>query len=104
MMVQMQEVILAVLQQTLNEFPEFPGFIAGDIESGDPHAMTVSYDVEALWVFDDIDSVWREQADHAHQTFPKHGNQPGVNDDFHDNDSGSIISSPFMITILITLW
>ena len=73
----------------LTEFTEFTDFKAGDIESGDPHAMTVSYDVEALWVIDDIDSVWREQADHAHQTFPKHGTQPGVNDNFHTNDRGS---------------
>ena len=73
----------------LEEFTEFTKFNASDIESGNPHAMTVSYDVEALWVIDDIDSVWREQADHAHQTFPKHGNRPGVNDDFRANDKGS---------------
>ncbi len=36
-----------------------------------------------------IESVWREQADHAHQTFLKMGDEPGVNDDFHENDSGS---------------
>ena len=73
----------------LEDFSEFPGFIAGEIESGDPHAMTVPYDVEALWVIDDIDSVWFEQADHAHQTVAKHGTQPGVNDDFRANDKGS---------------
>lgn len=73
----------------LEVFSEFPGFIAGELESGKPHAMTVPYDVEALWVIDDIDSVWREQADHAHQTFPKHGDHPGVNDDFRANDRGS---------------
>jgi FtsP/CotA-like multicopper oxidase with cupredoxin domain len=73
----------------LAKYPTFPGFIGGNLESGDPHAMTVPYDVEALWVIDDIDSVWREQADHAHQTFPKMGDEPGVNDDFHENDSGS---------------
>ena len=72
----------------LENFSEFSGFISGDLESGDPHAMTVPYDVEALWVIDDIDSVWREQASHAHQTYPKHGDRPGVNDDFHNNDSG----------------
>ncbi|MEH7334332.1 multicopper oxidase domain-containing protein [Neobacillus drentensis] len=72
----------------LTNFPKFPGFIGGSLESGDPHAMTVPYDVEALWVIDDIDSVWREQAQDAHQTFPEHGDQPGVNDDFHFNDSG----------------
>jgi hypothetical protein len=72
----------------LTDYPQFPGFVGGKLESGDPHAMTVPYDVEALWVIDDIDSVWREQADHAHQTFPKHGNNPGVDDDFRANDSG----------------
>jgi FtsP/CotA-like multicopper oxidase with cupredoxin domain len=72
----------------LKDYPQFPGFVGGSLESGDPHAMTVPYDVEALWVIDDIDSVWREQADHAHQTFPKHGNNPGVDDDFRANDSG----------------
>ncbi|MEH7238180.1 multicopper oxidase domain-containing protein [Bacillus sp. JJ1562] len=73
----------------LSEFPEFPGFNSSDIELGDPHAMTVPYDVEALWVIDDIDSAWREQAHHAHQAFAKHGTQPGVNDEFRTNDRGS---------------
>ena len=73
----------------LTRFTEFTDFKDGEIESGDPHAMTVSYDVEALWVIDDIDSVWREQADHAHQTVPKRGTQPGVNDNFHANVRGS---------------
>jgi hypothetical protein len=73
----------------LEKYPEFPGFKVGSLESGDPHAMTVPYDVEALWVIDDIDSVWREQAEHAHQTFPDPGDEPGVNDDFHSNDRGS---------------
>ncbi|MEH7493704.1 multicopper oxidase domain-containing protein [Neobacillus niacini] len=72
----------------LTQFPEFPGFVGGDILSGDPHAMTVPYDVEAIWVIDDLDSAWMEQADHAHQTFPKHGNKPGINDRFHNNDRG----------------
>lgn len=73
----------------LSEYPQFPGFVGGRLESGDPHAMTVPYDVEALWVIDDIDSLWRNQADHAHQTFPLHGDIPGVNDDFHANIRGS---------------
>lgn len=73
----------------LTEFPEYPGFIGGTLESGDPHAMTVPYDVEALWVIDDIDSVWRMQAEHAHQTFPEHGDKPGINDEFHNNVRGS---------------
>lgn len=73
----------------LTEFPEFPGFVGGELTSGDPHAMTVPYDVEALWVIDDIDSVWRYQGTHAHQTFAVHGNNPGVDDEFHSNDKGS---------------
>ena len=35
----------------LAAFPQFPGFVAGDLASGDPHAYTVPYDVEALWVW-----------------------------------------------------
>jgi FtsP/CotA-like multicopper oxidase with cupredoxin domain len=72
----------------LSKFPDFLGFVGGNLESGDPHAMTVQYDVEALWVIDDIDSVWRDQAEHAHQTFPEHGDLPGVDDEFHTNDRG----------------
>jgi FtsP/CotA-like multicopper oxidase with cupredoxin domain len=73
----------------LSNFPKFPGFIGGNLESGDPHAMTIPYDVEALWVIDDIDSVWRDQAEHAHQTFPEHGDRPGIKDEFHTNDRGN---------------
>ncbi|MBI5056518.1 MAG: multicopper oxidase domain-containing protein [Nitrospirae bacterium] len=74
-------------------FPEFqamfPGFTGGDLRSGDPHAMTIPYDVEALWVLDDRDSVWSDNMSGAFDTFPKHGSQPGSNDqfmlgDFHD--------------------
>jgi FtsP/CotA-like multicopper oxidase with cupredoxin domain len=72
----------------LTDYPNFPGFIGGALENGDPQAMTVPYDVEALWVVDDIDSVWREQASHAHQTIAKYGNEPGIDDEFHENDSG----------------
>ncbi|MBI5507879.1 MAG: multicopper oxidase domain-containing protein [Deltaproteobacteria bacterium] len=50
-----------------------------------PHAMTVPYDVEALWVLDDRDSVWSDLAPSAFTTFPRHGSQPGVNDLFHLN-------------------
>ena len=73
----------------LEEFTGFPEFVAGEIDSVDPHAMTVSYDVEALWVLDDVDSVSRKQAHNAHQTVPKHGDRPGVNDNFRNNDLGS---------------
>ena len=37
-------------------FPQFPGFVGGDLASGDPHAYTIPYDYEALWVCDDVDS------------------------------------------------
>jgi hypothetical protein len=73
----------------LTEFTEFTEFKSGELELGDPHAMTVPYDVEALWVIDDIDSLWRDQAEHAHQTIAKYGTQPGVNDEFHTNIRGS---------------
>ena len=33
-----------------------------DLGVGDPHAFTVPYDVEALWVLDDRDSVWSDLA------------------------------------------
>jgi hypothetical protein len=39
-------------------FPQFPGFVGGDLASGDPHAYTIPYDYEALWVCDDVDSYW----------------------------------------------
>jgi hypothetical protein len=44
--------------------------------------MTVPFDVEALWVLDDRDSVWSDLANNARQTFPTHGSQPGINDVF----------------------
>jgi FtsP/CotA-like multicopper oxidase with cupredoxin domain len=73
----------------LASFPQFPGFVGGDLTSLDPHAMTVPYDTEALWVLDDRDSTWSDKMPDPKATFPKHGNQPGINDnfffgDFHD--------------------
>lgn len=73
----------------LTGFPEFPGFVGGELTSGDPHAMTVSYDAEALWVLDDIDTVWTHHAQDARATYPKHGDRPGVNDNFRGNAGGS---------------
>jgi hypothetical protein len=67
-------------------FPQFPGFVAGDpvngAANGDPHAFTVPYDVEAFWVLDDRDSAWSDLAPDPFAFFPKHGNQPGINDEF----------------------
>lgn len=73
----------------LERFPSIPNFTAGTLESGNPHAMTVSYDVEAFWVIDDIDSVWMETMPGAHDGSTTIGSVPGVNDkfskaDFHD--------------------
>jgi hypothetical protein len=69
-------------------FPQFTGFVGGDLASGDPHAMTVPYDVEALWVLDDRDSKWSDLASNAKATFPVHGTRPGINDNFH-TDAGT---------------
>ena len=83
----------------------FPGYIAGNITDPDPeannaalpaflkflvnpHAQTVPYDVEALWVVDDRDSQWSDLAPDARDTYPKHGSIPGVNDNFHGNAGG----------------
>jgi hypothetical protein len=67
----------------------FNGYVEGDptqgVANGDPHAFTVPYDVEALWVLDDRDSVWSTQAQSAFQTFPQHGDTPGINDNFAGN-------------------
>jgi hypothetical protein len=74
---------------------KFPGFVAGDpvygvagandVGVGDPHAFTVPYDVEVIWVPDDRDSVWSDLGKDAFATFPAHGSTPGVNDDFKAN-------------------
>jgi hypothetical protein len=78
----------------LAKFPQFPGFNSNPIASPDPagvrptdpQAFTVPYDVEALWVLDDIDSKWHNVfAPGDHTTFPSHGSIPGTNDLFHQN-------------------
>ncbi len=77
----------------LTRFPHFPGFNAKNIDAPDPmgrfatdpHAMTVPYDVEALWVLDDRDSRWSDMAPNARATFPEHGPNPGTDDLFHEN-------------------
>jgi hypothetical protein len=89
----------------LEAFPQFPGFVGGDpifgvagpgdIGVGDPHAFTVPYDVEALWVLDDRDSVWSDLAPDRRAFYPGGANtndghlpllgavlQPGVDDQF----------------------
>lgn len=73
----------------LARFPQFPGFIGGDpvegVANGDPHAFTVPYDVEVLWVPDDRDSVWSDLAPDARATYPRFGSTPGVDDEFDRN-------------------
>lgn len=86
----------------LTAFPQFPDFIGGHIEDPDPeannpalpaslkfpsnpHAMTVAYDVEALWVLDDRDSKWSDDGSNARTTYPKQGNRPGIDDRFAEN-------------------
>jgi len=81
----------------LPKFTQFPGFNRNPVNSpdpgpgptdtqisfaSDPHAMTVPFDVEALLVCDDRDSVWSDLAPSAFTTFPKHGSMPGINDQF----------------------
>jgi len=58
----------------------------------DPHACTVAYDVEAIWVLDDRDSAWSDLAKNAHQTYPAHGPRPGFDDIF--NGHAGIAAAP----------
>jgi FtsP/CotA-like multicopper oxidase with cupredoxin domain len=82
----------------LANFPQFPGFNGNPLTTPDPngvfptdpHAMTVPYDVEALWVIDDIDSAWHNTfAPGDHTTFPAMGSIPGVNDSFRLRTGGN---------------
>ncbi len=78
---------LAALQDNFNSL-DAPDPWTGDPRlkfATDPHAMTVPYDVEALWAPDDRDSTWSDMAPNAFVTFPKQGGTPGVDDHFHEN-------------------
>ncbi|MFZ2447062.1 MAG: multicopper oxidase domain-containing protein [Syntrophobacteraceae bacterium] len=72
--------------RTAANAPAFPGFVAGDPITGvgdsNPWSFTVPYDVEALWVLDDRDSLWSDLASDAFATFPQAGSVPGSNDQF----------------------
>jgi hypothetical protein len=49
----------------------------------DPHAYTVSYDYEALWVCDDVDTYWHNVVgQEAKAWYPAILNRPGVDDQF----------------------
>jgi hypothetical protein len=85
---------------------QFPGFVGGDPVFGvatptqtladmNPHAFTVPYDVEAVWVFDDRDINWSNLASNVRQTFPVHGAVPGEDDDFFANNSGFFAFNDF---------
>ncbi|MBI5101155.1 MAG: multicopper oxidase domain-containing protein [Nitrospirae bacterium] len=83
----------------LANFPQFPGFVAGDLAGGDPHAYTVPYAAEALWVLDDVDSVWRDKMANAKATFPSHGLlNPGVDDQFFKGDFHDFNPDYFFVT------
>lgn len=79
-------------------FPQFPGFNSNPVASLDPQAMTVPYDYEAAWVIDDVDSVWREKMPHHADTFPAHGLNPGVDDDFPWGDFHDFNPDYFFVT------
>jgi hypothetical protein len=79
-------------------FPQFPGWNSNPRDATDPwtgnpalkfltdpHAQSVPYDVEGLWVFDDRDSVWSNNGGGAHDTYPRHGDHPGYDDNFTRN-------------------
>lgn len=82
----------------LGRFTQFPGFVGGSLESGDPHAMTVPYDVEALWAIDDISSTWMENMDDPSATLPEVGSIPGVNDRFNKGDLHDYNPNYFFVT------
>ncbi|OGU12981.1 MAG: hypothetical protein A2075_08830 [Geobacteraceae bacterium GWC2_58_44] len=86
----------------LEAFPQFTSFNANPITAADPwtgdprlkfdtdpHAHTVAYDIEALWVLDDRDSVWSDLADDPRATYPMHGTRPGFDDNFRFNGQNS---------------
>ncbi|MBI2906890.1 MAG: carboxypeptidase regulatory-like domain-containing protein [Chloroflexi bacterium] len=90
---------LVVLQDNFNPL-DTPDPWTGDPRlkfPTDPHAFTVPFDVEALWVVDDRDSRWSDLAPNAKATYPHHGASdtapyiPGVNDGFHNNGGSSSV-------------
>lgn len=93
----------------LSAFPQFPDFNPAAISDADPwrgvaslkfnshpHAQTVAYDVEALWVLDDRDSAWSDLGNNARATYPRHGSRPGFDDHFNYNgDDGPAAPGDF---------
>jgi len=64
----------------------------------DPHAFTVPYDVEALWVLDDRDIIWSENAPDARDFFPQQGNRPGINDKWKEGFFNDYRASHWYVT------
>jgi len=87
----------------LADFPQFgqDNFNALDTPDplgqypADPHAYTVPYEVEALWVLDDRDERWARLADDPRQTFPVEGTIPGVNDNFYTHAGDPVLPGDF---------
>ena len=90
-------------QANLAAFPQFGQDNFSPLETpdplgqypADPHAYTVPYDVEALWVVDDRDIMWSHLAQDAKATFPVQGDIPGVNDNFVSNAGGTVAPDKF---------
>lgn len=82
----------------LSNFSEFTTWVGGDLADGGPHAMTVQYDKEALWVCDDRDSRWSALMSNPFATFPRMGSIPGVNDEFHAGDFHDFNPDYFFVT------
>lgn len=71
--------VQAALQGPTWDFSaSFPGYLGGEILTKPSLAQTVPYDVEALWAFDDRDSIWSDFAPDPRAFFPKHGNRPNI--------------------------
>ena len=63
-------------------FPQFSGLNTKPLESMDPQAFTVPYDVEAYWVLDDRDSAWSDLAPDPFAFMGRVRGQPGIDDEF----------------------
>jgi FtsP/CotA-like multicopper oxidase with cupredoxin domain len=66
------------------------GPLDGALGNPDPHAFTVEYDVEALWVLDDRDSVWSDLAKNAKAFYPG----GAFTEDGHFSDEAVLDTNP----------
>ena len=84
----------------LANFSRFPGFVPGDPVFGvgnaaddgvgHPHAFTIPYDVECLWVADDRDSNWSNLAS-SHFSFYPAGSNSYNADALVDDPAGQLL-------------